>query len=32
MKKRYGWKGFNIDEQGNLYCRDKYFKVGEVAE
>lgn len=30
--KRIGYKGFNRDENGNLYCRDMRFKVGEIAE
>ena len=29
---RIGYKGFNVKEDGTLYCRDMTFKVGEIAE
>ena len=31
-KKRIGYKGFNANEKGELYCRDMTFKVGETYE
>lgn len=31
-KKRIGYKGFNVNEKGELYCRDMTFKVGETYE
>ena len=31
-KKLYGWKGFNINQKGELYCRDKKYTLGEIAE
>lgn len=30
--KRIGYKGFNVKENGTLYCRDMTFKVGEISE
>ncbi len=30
--KRTGYKGFNVREDGTLYCRNMTFKVGEIAE
>lgn len=30
--KRTGYKGFNVKEDGTLYCRNMTFKVGEVAQ
>lgn len=36
MGKKYGYKGFNVDEKGNLYCspssKRKYYKLGEIVE
>ncbi|KAL1110046.1 hypothetical protein AAG570_014070 [Ranatra chinensis] len=32
MDKRIGYKAFNQDKNGNLYCRDKVYKVSEIAE
>jgi len=29
---RIGYKGFNVKEDGTLYCRDMTFKVGDMAE
>ena len=29
---RIGYKGFNVKEDGTLYCRDMTFRVGEIAE
>ena len=29
---RIGYKGFNVNEKGELYCRDMTFKVGETYE
>ena len=31
-KKLYGWKGFNINRKGELYCRNKKYTLGEIAE
>ena len=31
-KKLYGWKGFNINRNGELYCRNKKYTLGEIAE
>ena len=31
-KKLYGWKGFNINQKGELYCRNKKYTLGEIAE
>lgn len=31
-KNRIGYKGFNVNEKGELYCRDMTFKVGETYE
>ena len=31
-KKLKAYKGFNINDNGELYCRDMKFKVGEIAE
>ena len=30
--KRIGYKGFDVNEKGELYCRDMVFHVGETAE
>ena len=30
--KRIGYKGFNVKEDGTLYCRDMTFKIGDMAE
>ena len=30
--KRTGYKGFDVNEKGELYCRDMVFHVGETAE
>ena len=30
--KKTGYKGFNVREDGTLYCRNMTFKVGEIAE
>ena len=29
--KRKGYKGFDVNEKGELYCRDMVFRVGEIA-
>ena len=35
-KKKYAWKGFNIDKNGNIYCspngNKKYYKLGEITK
>ena len=31
-KKLYGWKGFNINRKGELYCLNKKYTLGEIAE
>ena len=29
--KRIGYKGFDVNDKGELYCRDMVFRVGEIA-